>query len=223
VITNGFDPEELTGVRAAHFDDFAVVYAGTFYQGKRTITPLLSAIVAANRKLKANERSIRLHYFGCDESHVREVARRMAASQLCVLHGLVPRTQSLEAQRGADVVAVITSVLQDASLADLGIVTGKLYEALGLQSRVLLIAPRGSDARRIVSYANAGRSFTGLEVESIAEWLVQVNRTDARRPAVGAEAFSWPVIALKAHQYLTSRLHAGAFSQMTHDASGFPR
>jgi hypothetical protein len=49
-----------------------------------------------------------------------------------IIHGNVSRKEALTATRGAGAAVVITSVAKRASLEENGIMTGKIYEALGL-------------------------------------------------------------------------------------------
>jgi hypothetical protein len=52
-----------------------------------------------------------------------------------------------------------------ASPAEAGIITGKIFEALGLGVPILVIAPHGSDVEAVVDNAGCGSVFSGSETE----------------------------------------------------------
>jgi hypothetical protein len=67
---------------------------------------------------------------------------------------------------------VITSVFEETSLEDQGIMTGKIFECLGLGAPILLIAPPGSDTEPIVADMGLGWRFTGSNVDGMASFLI---------------------------------------------------
>jgi glycosyltransferase involved in cell wall biosynthesis len=195
VMTNGYDPEQLDAVTPAAFTDFAVVYAGAFYQGQREIDPVLKAVQRAAESRGQDGPPIRLHYYGNDVQHVMERARAYGAEGLVDCYGHVTRAQALAAIKGAGVVAVIAGIRERADLEERGIITGKIFEPLGMGVPVLLVAPEGSDATAIVEKAGAGRSFRASQVEAMAQWLVELASNPSKRRYEPPEAYSWPVLA----------------------------
>ena len=201
VVSNGFDPEDLSTIAPLKFEDHAIVYAGTFYEYKREIGPVLEGIVAANALHGESSRPICLHYFGPDEKHVKHHARRLGADRWVRLHGRVPRKEALSAIKGATASVIITSIHDEESDGDRGILTGKIFETIGLGSRALLVAPAGSEARALVERCGAGRCFKGTEVREMAAWLQEVSRSEA--PAYQPpNEWAWPLIARGLSAYL---------------------
>lgn len=199
VVTNGYDTMEFSDVAPEAFDDFAVVYAGRFYPPGRTAQPLVAAVAQANT-LKP-PRPIRLHYYGPDRAHVDDCVRTCGAESWVVNHGSVARQKVLAALKGADAAAVITTVEPTASTAEQGILTGKLFEALGAGASVLLISPSSSDAARVVRENKLGGAFAGTEVTGMASWLAQASQVK-KNGASRAEAFSWPRLGEQLDQFL---------------------
>lgn len=195
VVTNGYDPEEMAAIEPHSFEDFAIVYTGSFYSGQREIDPVIRAVQAAAGFLGPSDPQIRLHYFGAYSHHVRERAERYGALHLVQIHGQVPRTEALAAAKGAGVVAVIAGIRDRVNAAERGIVTGKLFEPLGLGIPILLIAPTGSDATTIMEMSGAGRSFQAGEALAMGEWLAAMARREERGRYVPPPEFSWPKIA----------------------------
>lgn len=206
VVTNGYDPESLADVRPTVFDDFAVVYGGSFYTGQREIGPLVKAIRRAADLADSGTPAIRLHYYGGDGAHVMESAREHGAGGLVSCHGRVPRAQLLSATKGAGVAAVIVSIHDQSGSAERGIITGKLFEPLGLGTPVLLVAPEDGDAVALVEQAGAGRCFRASQTAAMAAWLVELARGRSGVPYAPPEACSWPALANRLDVALTAVL-----------------
>jgi glycosyltransferase involved in cell wall biosynthesis len=196
VVTNGYDPEELARVEPHGFGHFAIVYAGTFYPPKRVISPVMAALQRLKASLGGGGGEWRFHYYGDGGEHVRGEARRFDVLERVVIHGQVPRAEALAAVRGAGVTVVITTVAEKGTLADRGMVTGKLYEALGLGTPILLIAPSDSDAVEVVASAPVHGSFCGVDVEGIAAFLRSAVEGKLPCSAGAAPArYAWPALA----------------------------
>jgi glycosyltransferase involved in cell wall biosynthesis len=194
VVTNGYDPSELSRVEPYAFGHFAIVYAGSFYLPKRAISPVMAALKMLDEGMHNSHAEWYFHYYGPHEQHVGEEAQRFGVVHRTILHGMVPRSEALSALRGAGVAVVITSIFEKASLEDEGIVTGKVFETMGLQTPILLVAPDGSDARLVVKNASVGQAFTGGETAGIASFLkdLMLNRIHA---PVKVSTYSWENIA----------------------------
>ena len=145
VLSNGYDPEELADIAPYDFGHFAIVYAGNFYPPKRVISPIMAALERLLKTTDGNNREWFFHYYGRHEDHVLEEARKFGVTEKVISHGWVPQSEALAAVRGAGLTIVISSVDDQATVADKGIMTGKVYEALGLNVPVLVVAPQGSD------------------------------------------------------------------------------
>jgi hypothetical protein len=110
-----------------------------------------------------------------------------------VLHGQVPREEALSALSGSKINAVITSVSDEERLEDNGMIPAKIYESLGMGKYILLLAPKNSDARKVLEETGHGRSFTAAEIDGITCYL---NELIVKRQHVqtSAELYSWPHI-----------------------------
>ena len=192
VISNGFDPEEMARVPRHDFGQFAIVYAGMFYLPKRTPVPLMAALQRLEQ-VNGNEKQWKFHYYGSQGEYVLECAREFNVEHRVVIHGNVPRAEALAAVAGANVAVVISSVYAQGSLQDRGIVTGKVFEAIGLGTPLLVIAPEGSDLEGVLSLTRLGKRFAGTDIDGIAGFLRDaMNGGD--RPGFSAEPFSWAKI-----------------------------
>jgi glycosyltransferase involved in cell wall biosynthesis len=194
VVSNGYDPDEMATITPYDFGHCAFVYTGIFYPPKRSISPFLAALKLLKESLNGNAEEWYFHYYGSDENHIREQADRFGLTDRIVLHGRVPRQEALSAVKGARLALVITSVAEEETLEDKGIVTGKIFEAIGLATPVLLITPVGSDASTITAPTGLVKSFAGTEVEGMASFLKDVVCRQAPQPK-DVESCSWPTIS----------------------------
>jgi glycosyltransferase involved in cell wall biosynthesis len=208
VITNGYDPEKSADVDPIEFGHFAIVYTGRFYPPKRVITPIMQALKLLKEKSGAL-RAYFFHYYGPHEEHVRSEAQRYNVSDLIIVHGEVSQSIALSAVRGANVAVVITSVSEDDTPEDQGIVTGKIFEPISLNVPILLISPPGSDAEDVLRKGGRGKAFRSSDISEIASFLSDLIAGQYQASGQAAE-YSWINIA--------SRLD-GVLRQVLEDSS----
>jgi glycosyltransferase involved in cell wall biosynthesis len=194
VVPNGYDPDEMAAIKPYDFGHCAIVYTGHFYPPKRIISPVMAALKCLKESRKENSNGWYFHYYGVEENHVREEANRFGLNDRIVLHGRVPRREALSAVKGASLAVVVTSVAEQGSLEDKGIVTGKIFEAIGLGTPVLLIGPDGSDATTITESTGLVKSFTGTDIQGMASFLKAVVCGQAPKPE-NIEVCSWTTIS----------------------------
>lgn len=190
VVPNGYDPNEMAEVKAYDFDHCAIVYTGTFYPPKRVISPFLAALKHLKESLGTGSNRWCFHYYGTDERHVREQAERFGLTDQIKLHGKVSRREALSAVKGAHLAIVITSIEDEGTLEDKGIVTGKIFEAIGVGTPVLLIAPKDSDAITTTEATGLVKSFLGTDIQGMASFLKKVVHGQVPN-ANNVEMFSW--------------------------------
>jgi glycosyltransferase involved in cell wall biosynthesis len=194
VITNGYDSNEMAAVKPHNFGHCVFVYTGIFYPPKRTISPFMAALKLLRESPPGNAKEWYFHYYGIDEKHVREQAHRFGLTDRVVFHGQVSRQEALSAVKGANLAVVITSVEDEETLEDKGIVTGKIFEAVGLATPVLLIAPVGNDARAITEPTGLVRSIAGTEIQGMVSFLKDVVCGQVPQ-AKNMEICSWTTIS----------------------------
>lgn len=194
VVTNGYDPNEMADVKPYDFGHCAFVYTGIFYPPKRVILPFLDALKLLKGSCSESSRNWYFHYYGTHENHVREEADRLGLGDRIVLHGRVSQREVLSAVKGASLAVVITSIEDEGTLEDKGIMTGKIFEALGVGTPVLLIAPKGSDATTTTETTGLVKSFVGTDIHGMASFLKDVVRGKVP-DRKNVEMFSWANIA----------------------------
>ncbi len=196
VMTNGFDSTEMATVKPHAFGHRAMVYTGVLYPPRRTLSPFLAALKCLKESQRETSNEWYFHYYGTQEAYVREQAVRFGLTDRIVLHGRVPRHEALSAVKGASVALVIVSIEEQASFEMLGMVPAKIFEAIGLGTPVLLIAPHGSDATDLLAPTGLVKSFTGAETRGMASFLngVVCGEIPQRK---NVEICSWTTISKK--------------------------
>ncbi len=192
VLFNGFDPDDFDNLPNSRSSrDRHIIYAGSFHLPKRSITPIIRALNILKGRSSCN--NIKFYYFGNNASHVLNEADREGVRNLVEVKGVVNKKELYNALLNSCLGVVITSVYPTASLADRGIVTGKIFELLGLKVPILLIAPPGSDARKVLEVSNAGTAFTGEEIKKIANFIEDVCcNSGINFTFEGRNEYSWP-------------------------------
>jgi glycosyltransferase involved in cell wall biosynthesis len=203
IVSNGYDAEDIAGVVPIDFGHFAIVYAGTFYSPKRVIQPVIAALQRMKERGSVPTSAWKFHYYGPQGEHVLDAVRGSGIEENVVIHGLVFRTEVLSALRGAGLSVVITSVEDEGTLEDKSIVTGKVFDAIGLGKPSLIVAPPGSDLEAILQLTGLGHRFSGKEVEEMATFLEESINGKNPTPAI-PEAYSWPAIAKRLDEVLSA-------------------
>jgi glycosyltransferase involved in cell wall biosynthesis len=196
IVTNGYDPEELADVKPHNFGHFAIVYTGTFYPPKRVLSPVMAALKQLNSITSTMNNEWYFHYYGTKNDYVRAEAERFGVRERTILHGVVPRTEALSAVRGAGVAIVVTSITQKPTLADQGMITGKIFEAIGMETPILLVAPLGSDTVTVGETAGLARHFTANDTEGMIAFLMEIMRGRILKP-INRDKYAWTSIAKK--------------------------
>lgn len=193
VVTNGYDAREMVAVTPHDFGHCAIVYTGNFYPPRRIISPFLTALQYLKESSGKANAEWYFHYYGGEGNHVQEQASQLDLRGRIVLHGKVPRNEALSAVKGASLAVVIVSIEEQASSDMAGMVPAKIYEAIGLGTPVLLIAPNGSDASRVTAFTGLVKSFTASDSQGMGLHLKSVIRGEVPRSG-NIDAFSWQTI-----------------------------
>jgi glycosyltransferase involved in cell wall biosynthesis len=206
--TNGFDDEEMAAIRPYDFGEFTIVYAGTFYAPARIVDPLFEAL----RLLKAKHGGgipWRFQYFGTRSDYVNEKITEYGLQDVARSSPPLSRKEALARMAGASVNVVITTVHPRGNDAELGIVTSKIFDSLGLGVPVLLIAPENSDAGDILAKAKGGHRFSGTDIEGIAGFLSERMQLNDRVQPADAAAFCWSQMIQPYNEFLKSCVAGG--------------
>jgi glycosyltransferase involved in cell wall biosynthesis len=173
-----FEKEPERAVPAASRADgkLRIVYTGRLYPERQNPEPLFEAL----RKLKSDipdlAERLSVHFFGFDAPRLRPLFARHGVDNCVVAHEFVSYQESIELQRGADVLLFLDWTDRRAE----GVLTGKLFEYLGSGRPILALGNRrDSEAASIIASAEAG--ITLVHPEEVVEYLKRL-LTSGRPP-----------------------------------------
>jgi len=152
VIENAYDPAEWDGVPDDAPSGFDLVFTGTMYGGKRSPDLLLRALARLREEGHPLAQAARVHFYGKNNEHMVLLAARHGLREGVIVHGMVPRTQALRAQRASAALLVFLSM--DPQTAN---ETGSKYlEYLGARRPMIVFGPENSVMREVMGRLQAG-------------------------------------------------------------------
>ena len=153
LLTNGFDPVEVTAPRRASRkrDDICILHAGEIYVD-RDPSSALRAIVDVNSERRAGSPLVRMNFLGRDSTGRVAAALSLlpAGHEAVTVKDHVPFEEARQAMLEADILCVIQGVVS-MPLA----IPAKLYEYIAVAKPVLALAVPGSDIEWVLKECGA--------------------------------------------------------------------
>ena len=152
---NGYLEESPAAAQAKPREDSMrhLVYTGNFYPSKRDPEALLAALAELLAGDAQLPRRLRLDLYGPDEDWVRRRIAALGLQSVVRIHGVVPYSESLAAQRAAAALLFVDWMDTRAE----GVLTGKLFEYLASGRPILCVGNRANtEAARIIAECGAG-------------------------------------------------------------------
>ncbi len=190
-VLNGYSPAELDSIRPRDLGlGRHLVYAGTWYPGKRDPRPVFEALRDPSLS------DVVGHLIGDpDTTLLAEVEKRQLHERVH-LHGSMPRNDALSYVASADVALLLT--WNDPR--DAAVIPGKLYEYIGLRRPILALGySAGSMAEIVARYGN-GRvanapeeivdAINAMEASPAPEGALNQDYTRDRQSALWASVLS---------------------------------
>lgn len=202
VITNGYSMLDIGGCGETDFDFPAIVYAGQFYPPIRGVESLFSAL---NMCKKAENDEFRFYYYGPSSEYVKDMAKKHEIEDVVVCCGNVSRHCAISAQRAARLVVVVVSESSVVDLAEAGIVTGKIFEAIALGVQTLVIAPKNSDVRSIVGGCKNIHVFAASELNEMADLVRKKLHSKSEKVDIPSD-LSWDCLSRQYASFLENAL-----------------
>lgn len=157
VIYNGFDMSDFKNLNIAKAQNkkLTIFYAGSFYRGVRSPTPLLKIVnkLIENGKIKSNEIEIRIA--GNIENELIEEIKKYKSYACINFIGKIPRSKVLENIVSADLLWLIVGE-KATHYTGLPI---KFFEYLGARRPIINFAPNISEPTKIIEENNLGWNF----------------------------------------------------------------
>lgn len=198
-INNGFSEPDPT-VADHQFSAPTLVFAGNLYPPQITLAPIMEALA------KIKDRTVwRLYYCGKYTGIVRDEAQKFGIADLVDCDNHLPRREAQQRIRGATLaVAVSSSGPKSANRHDQCIIPAKIYEAMGLNVPILLIAPADNDGAKLIDLTGTGFHFCGTDIQKIADFL---SREDfSISPTNNKDDYSWQSLGTKLDAILTGAI-----------------
>lgn len=151
VIENAYDPSDWDEVPDEPPRGFDLVYTGTMYGGKRS-PQLLFRALARLREERHPAAAALIHFYGKNNDAALDEAKTFGLESQVRVHGMVPRSEALLAQRRSAAVLIFLS-MDPATAKETG---SKYLEYLGSRRPMLVFGPSGSVMRETISALNAG-------------------------------------------------------------------
>ena len=153
VVPNAFDEREWRDVPFEGENRTTFVYAGQLFGGRRDPRPLFRAVRSLLDSGELEAADLRIDFYSVPESWLAEAIAQTKLTEVVRVKGLVSREEVMRAERRADRLLMF---LWDGPNTE-GIVTGKLFEYLGAQRRILAVGgPSRSAVDGLLSATDAG-------------------------------------------------------------------
>jgi len=152
VITNGYDPDEYTGVTHRAPAEFTVTYTGSFYGRARSPEPFMAALAELLEKGALRRDKVRVRIIETFPQQTAILAARYKVSDVFTVRAGLSHAESVQEQVNASVLLLI--VRNDSG--GIGAYTGKLFEYLAARRPILALAPENGVAAELIREAKAG-------------------------------------------------------------------
>lgn len=176
VITNGFDQEDLEGIKEFNKENISniikFIYAGSLYKGKSDISILIEYISNFNRLYRGKK--YELIYLGNDVNIVDKWIKTYNAYDYVKKVGFVDRTTVLNYLYRADVLVMATWNYEN----EKGILTGKIFEYLMFRKPILcfISGNKGAEVEKILGETKCGLCFYNNydSIEKLAKYIQEI-------------------------------------------------
>lgn len=99
VVTNGFNPDNISSVPACLTDKFTITYTGTIYTGKQNPGKFLTALRNLIEKKLVDPGDIAVGFYGRNDNWLRNEITVYGLSDIIKQYGTISRSEALERQR----------------------------------------------------------------------------------------------------------------------------
>ena len=181
LLPNGFDSADLVPVTPSKGSGLKLAFMGKFYHLTNP-WQLLEAL--AHLVSQAPDTDIHLDLIGAADQNVVSRVAALGLSNRVTLHGYLPHRQAAAFAAQADVGLILIADVPGAK----AVMTGKLFEYLGMGLPVLVVGPTDGEAAKLVEATSAGWSVAPGDIRRIAEKLAELARSKSAGEPLRAAA-----------------------------------
>jgi glycosyltransferase involved in cell wall biosynthesis len=181
VIPNGYDQVDIDragDVRPAK-GSFRITYVGTM---AASYDP--RAFFASVRSAISSVPNIELRFVGSVSEEVKVMAAEAGIGEQCSWIPPVDHDAALREMKAANALLL---VIPDSDGAE-KILTGKLFEYLGVRRPIIGLGPANGDAAAIIRECAAGEMFERKEEERMTAWIVERSKATGQEVGNGVQA-----------------------------------
>jgi glycosyltransferase involved in cell wall biosynthesis len=194
VITNGFDPEEVSGHSVppsgmVTTNRHTLVHTGRAGVAGRSPRTFLEGVIELRTRHPDIAGQLEIVFAGATTEDERSLLGDERLGGIARTVGMLERPRALALQRGADSLLVLADGASAHSVA-----TNKLFEYLAAR-RPILVLGDGSEAARIVRESRSGVAVPANDPLAIATALRSLVADEVRVDGTDLDRFSWPVLA----------------------------
>jgi glycosyltransferase involved in cell wall biosynthesis len=183
VIPNGYDPADLSALStiAPANDRFRITYVGTM-AGSYAPQAFFQAVAQASARITGR---IELRFVGSVGAEVRAMAQEAGLADTCSWVSTVSHEEALKEMAAANALLLVIP----GGAGEERILTGKLFEYIGVGRPIIALGPKQGDAAAIIDACKAGRMFERNEVRAMAEWIGSIMTTSMSAPLDTRKAY----------------------------------
>lgn len=165
VIPNGYDGADIDGAGTVPPPDdrFRITYVGTM-AGSYDPRAFFQAV---RKAIDANV-NVELRFVGSVAAEVKAMAGEEGLGDRCTWRDTVGHDEALREMRSAHALLLVIP----AGEGEERILTGKLFEYLGMRRPIIGLGPAGGDAAAIINECAAGEMFERGESDRMSAWIV---------------------------------------------------
>lgn len=212
LLPNGFDradfPPSAAPVPAGN-RKLTFLFAGTF-TGRRRPDVLVAGINHAVRHGLLDPDSLRFDFYGRFAPDVVAVLAGIDPRVESCRHGFVPQSQAVAATAAADVVLIITSPGNHPAAQE--VITGKVFECMGLGKRVLALTD-AAPLRALIAEAALGDACSAADPAAVAAALASLVAQHRRGATLAVEPRA--EVVARYERRAQAGVLAGLFDQLT--------
>ncbi len=167
VITNGFDPDDLTGPSEIRHDlKFSIAHIGTL-SGSRNPETLWQSLHSLLEEIPALAGDLEIKLVGKTDFSVLESVERAGLTPYLSKISYLPHQEAVTCQRQSQLLLLIINDTPNAGM----ILTGKFFEYLAAGRPILCLGPEQGDAASILQETGAGIMIGYGDIERMKTYL----------------------------------------------------
>jgi glycosyltransferase involved in cell wall biosynthesis len=168
VIPNGYDEDDFKFLPVETGPTFSITHVGSLNKDRNpeNLWKSIARICSVNEELNQN---LRLQFIGKVDYSLKESLAKYDLEKRADIIPYLPHQEALKLAASSSVLLLIINQTPNQQ----GILTGKVFEYIALQRKVLCIGPVDGEAAGILKLYNSGETFGYDEEKAIGEWIIQ--------------------------------------------------